>query len=73
MGRLRELRPRDSLIHFYETFLPGFLWPIISICLVLGMYLVYLRSLPCLCTSLSRDGFHPRGLWVVGVTPLLTS
>ena len=73
MGRFIELHPGDSLNHFYETFLTDFLWPIISIFLVLGVYLVYLRSLPCLCTSLSQDGFHPRGPWIVGITPLLTS
>ena len=44
MGGLREPRPRDSLNHLYETFLPGFLWPVISICLVLGVYLVYISG-----------------------------
>ena len=28
--------------HFYGTFLPGFLWSVILICLVLSPYLVYL-------------------------------
>lgn len=27
--------------------LPGFLWPIVLLCLVLSLYLVYLRVLPC--------------------------
>ena len=28
------------------AFLPGFLWPIILLCLVLSLYLVYFRVLP---------------------------
>ena len=43
----RESRPRDSLNHLYGAFLPGFLWLIILLCLVLSPYLVYLRVLPC--------------------------
>ena len=49
----RESHPRDSLNHLYGVFLLGFLWPIISICLVLSLYLVYLRILPRVCAHLS--------------------
>ena len=47
VGSERELSPRDSLNHLYEAFLPGFLWPILLLCLVLSPNLVYLRVLPC--------------------------
>ena len=30
----------------------GSLWPIILICLVQSLYLIYLRILPCVCTHL---------------------
>ena len=44
---------RGSLNHFYGAFLPGFLWPIILLCLVLSLYLVYLRVFPvCACVHL---------------------
>ena len=43
----RESHPRGSLNHFYGASLLGFLWPIILLCLVLSLYLVYLRVLPC--------------------------
>ena len=53
MGVLRdkvtESHPRGNLNSFYGTFLLGFLWPIILICLVRSSYLVYLRILPCVC------------------------
>ena len=51
-GSESESRPRGSLNHFYGAFLPGFLWPIILLCLVLSLYLVYLSVLPCVCTHL---------------------
>ena len=41
-----------SLDYFYGTFLPGFLWPIMLICLLHSPYLVYLRILPCVSTHL---------------------
>ena len=48
MSGLRERAcPHGSLNHFYEAFLLDFLWPVISICLVLSPYLVCLRILPC--------------------------
>ena len=56
--------PCGSLNHLYGALLPGFLWPVILLCLVLSPYLVYLRVLPCVRTSLSQDGFQRRGLWV---------
>ena len=50
-GRLRdrfaELRPGGGLNHFYAACLPGFLWPIILLCLVLSLHLVCLRVLQC--------------------------
>ena len=48
----RESLPCGSLNHFHGAFLPGFLWPIILLCLVLSPYLVYLRILPCVCAHL---------------------
>ena len=53
-GILREVEScfHGSLNHLYRAFLPGFLWPIILICLVQSPYLVYLRMLPCVCTHL---------------------
>ena len=46
-GSERQSRPRGSLNHLYVAFLLGFLWPIILLYLVLSLYLVYLRVLPC--------------------------
>ena len=48
----RESHPHGSLNHLYGTFLLGFLWPIILICLVQSLYLVHLRILPCAHTHL---------------------
>ena len=42
----RELCPRGSLNHLHGAFLPGFLWPIILLCLVLSLFLIYLGVLP---------------------------
>ena len=50
--RERELHPCGNLNHSYRTFLPGFLWRIILICLVQSPYLVQLRILPCVCMHL---------------------
>ena len=47
-----ESRPCGSLDYFSGTFLPGFLWPIMLICLLHSPYLVYLRILPCVSTHL---------------------
>ena len=47
--RVTESHPRGNLNSFYGTFLLGFLWPIILICLVRSSYLVYLRIFPCVC------------------------
>ena len=56
MGRLRgkvsEFHPHSGLNFIYGAFLPGFLWPIILICLVHSPYLVYLRIIPCVCIYL---------------------
>ena len=64
-GSERELCPRGSFNHFYGAFLPGFLWPIILLCLVVSLYLVYLRVLPCVRVHLlakmdSSEGAHGR-------------
>ena len=53
VGSERESHPRGSLNHFYGTFFLGFLWPIILLCLVLSLYLVYLRVLLCVHMHLS--------------------
>ena len=47
-----ESHPHGSLNYVYGVFLPGFLCPIILICLVHSLYLVYLRILPCVRTRL---------------------
>ena len=51
MGGLRaraaEVHQNCSLNYFYKALLPGFLWPIILICLIHSSYLVNLRILPC--------------------------
>ena len=47
MDSERELCPCGSLNHLHGAFLPGFLWPIILLCLVLSLFLIYLRVLPC--------------------------
>ena len=49
-GRLRESHPCGSLNNSYGAFLPGFLWPVSLLCLVLSPYLVYLKVLPCVLT-----------------------
>ena len=53
MGGLRDREscPHGSFNHFYGTFLPSFLQPITLLCLVLSLYLLYLRVL-------SRLGAH---------------
>ena len=43
-GRVPELHPHGSLSYLYGVFLPGSLWPIILICLVHSLHLVYLPS-----------------------------
>ena len=54
-----ESQPHGSLNYFYGTFLPGFLWPVILICLVHCLYLVYLRIYPPMCACISRAQAHP--------------
>ena len=46
-NRVAESHPRGNLNYFYGTFLLGFLWPVIMICLVHSLYLIHLRILPC--------------------------
>ena len=45
--RVTESHPCGNLNSFYGTFLLGFLWPSVLICLVHSSYLVYLRILLC--------------------------
>ena len=52
VGSEKVLRACGSLNHIYGAFLPCFPWPIILLCLALSPYLVYLRVLPCVRTSL---------------------
>ena len=62
---LRELYNHGILNHLYGAFLPGFLWPIILLCLVLNPLSGFFQGLPmCSHASLSQDGFRWRGLWV---------
>ena len=49
----RESHSCGGLNHFYGTFLPVFLWPIILICLVQSPHLVYLRVFPHIRRHLS--------------------
>ena len=49
----RELLHHGNLNHLHGAFLPGSLWPITLICLVLTLYLVYLMILPCVRTHRS--------------------
>ena len=52
MGGLRELCPCGSLNHLNGAFLLPFFWLIILLCLVLDLYFVYLRVLPCVCVHI---------------------
>ena len=63
-GGLRKLHLCGSLNHLYGAFLPGFLWPIILLYLVLSP-----QDPPiCACVSLSQNRslslFQQRGPWV---------
>ena len=57
-GSETESRPYGSLNHSYGAYLPGVLWPIILLGLVLSVYLVYLNDLPRVHASLSQEGFQ---------------
>ena len=52
-GRVPELHPRGSVNYLCGAFLLVFLRPIILICLVHSLYLVYLRILSCVRMHLS--------------------
>ena len=52
MGGLRESCFHGSLNYLYGAFLLGFLWPVILLCLLLSLYLVYSNTLPCVCELL---------------------
>ena len=60
----RESHPQGDLNHFYGAFFLGFLWPVISICLVLSPYSVPLTIFQCVRMNLCQDGFHQKSLWV---------
>ena len=45
--RITELQSRGSLNYFYGAFLPGFLWPIILLCLVLSCTWYISESFQC--------------------------
>ena len=54
--------------------LPGFLWPIILICLVLSLYLVYLRLIPYVHMHLSTKIYSSEEIQgYLIITPLLSS
>ena len=66
--RLRErVLAHGSLNHFHGSFLQGFPWPIIFLCLVLSPCWVYLRVIPAVRMHL-WEGWHHL-LW--GGTPSL--
>ena len=50
-GRTQKTVPLWWFESLIWALLPGFLWPIVLLCLVLSLYLVYLRVLPCVCIS----------------------
>ena len=72
--RITELQPHGSLNYFYGAFLPGFLWPIILLCLILNPYLVYFRVLPCVHMHLSAKVDSSEEVYgQVDITPFFTS
>ena len=63
-GRLRKnLLPCGCLNPLYEAFLPGFFLASHLICLVLSLYLAYLRLLPHVCSALSQR-------WILAKRPM---
>ena len=52
--RLIESHPLGRLNYFSGAFLLGFICSFILICLVLRLYLIYLRKLPCVCSLLAK-------------------
>ena len=72
--RVTESHPCGNLNSFYGTFLLGFLWPSVLICLVHSSCLVYLRILPCVRMHLLARQFllqRPVGRQVsFDITPL---
>ena len=67
--------PHGSLNHFFGVFVPDFLWPIILLCLVLSLYLVYLRVLPHVHVHISqpRWGLAKRPMGRLSIASFLTS
>ena len=57
VGSERGSCPHRSLNPFNGVFLLGFVWPFILLCIVLILYLVYLRVLPWVQAHLSQDAF----------------
>ena len=73
-GRLWDLCPRGGLNCLHGAFLPGFLWPIILICLVLSLYLVYFRVLLWVHVYLlAKMESSEESYGLLDITPLLTS
>ena len=69
-GGLRESCPRESLLWGISAGL----WPIILICLILSLYLVYLRISPRVRAHLlAKMGSTEEAYGPLSVTPLLTS
>ena len=48
----RQLCIRGGFSHFMGTVFPGFPFPVILICLVVSLHLLYLRNLPLMGTHL---------------------
>ena len=70
----RESRPRGGLNHVCGAFLPGFLWTVTLLCLVLSPYLVYLGILPRVRAHLlAKMDSSEEACGYVDITPFLTS
>ena len=67
--------PHGSLNHFFGVFVPDFLWPVTLLCLVLSLYLVYLRVLPHVHVHICqpRWGLAKRPTGRLSIASFLTS
>ena len=59
-----ELHPRGGLNHLYGALLPGFLWPVISLCLVRVCIPFILGSSPVCVHLLAKMVSREEALWV---------
>ena len=76
LQRVAESHPHGSMNYFYGVISSGFFWPVILICLVHSLYLVYLRILPCMSTHLLAKMTSTKkadGRISLDITPALTS